>query len=374
MYLPEHSPTGGSGMFRWDMDACPGSVLAELEAGPDVETFPSQEGTAGHELAAVCINNGLPAAFYIGKEFNRIVIEAELADHVQGYVDFARAIPGSRFVEWRFHLDQISQYCHGTLDLAHIDLPNRIAYLTDLKLGRVVVSVENNLQLMYYAVALVLEHNLVGQVDHIVLSAYQPRIYGRLENFESWTVTPEQVIEWANNRLVPSINLALSPEAPRKAGTHCRDCRAKLTCSAFLHSVQAAQGYAVPMTNENLAHILTLEKPIKNLIDAAQKEATTRLQAGQNIPGFKPVRSYGQSRIINPDACAADLLAAGITDIFNQKLKGITELKKDKRAVPIVTRHAERLAGGIKAAPISSTQPAVSVASEAFAVRAVIPQ
>lgn len=355
-------------MHRWAIDACPGSVLAEAEAGPNEDTFDSKEGTAAHILGEQCVYSGLPTEYYLDHIINEVKVDDQMISFIQDYVDFILAFPGERLLEWKFFLNEIHELCHSTLDHASIDWESRVAYLTDLKYGRVYVPAVNNRQLLYYAVALVIKYQLVGKIDTLYLSIYQPRVWGKIEPTEVWAVTPEYILEWAESTLKPSILQALDPNAPRRAGTHCRDCRAKLTCSSFLQSAHAINGYTVPLTDAHVAQVLDMEKPLEKLVKSAQSEAVIRLMAGRNIPGYKPIRAYGKSKIYNETACADELKRAGLSDdqIYKTELKGITELKKIKVAKPIVTSYVDRPQGGIKAVPLSASQPAVATAASMF--------
>lgn len=67
--------------------ACPGS--SRMEAGlPDSTSVYAEEGTAAHELAAHCFTQNVDAASCIGQIFNGFTVDAEMARHVQAYIDY----------------------------------------------------------------------------------------------------------------------------------------------------------------------------------------------------------------------------------------------------------------------------------------------
>jgi hypothetical protein len=351
-------------MSRWHKDACPGSVAAARHY-PNLSSYEAEEGTAAHELAETCLKVGLNAADYLDHEFNGIKVDGEMVEHVQGFLDYVRNIvrahsDGELFVEQQFHLDTIHPAIHGMIDVLVVG--GNDIYVIDFKYGRVPVLAENNQQLNYYSLYAA-ETFIQPNIFQVI---YQPRVY-RDNPALMHATTAESIYTWTTTELIPSIDLALSDNAPRRPGTHCRYCPAKLDCPELQRELQ----YMVPpfpQTNEQLAFVLDMEKPIEQMVEDAKKRGAEKLMLGETIPGYKPVRSYGKSAIVDQDACAKELLAAGVAsgDIYENKLKGITALKKIKLAEQIVQKYTNRKENGIVPAPMSSTKPAVAIPTQVF--------
>ena len=87
-----HSVFGPSGSVKWLN--CPGSINAE-KGIPDTTSEFAQEGTDAHELSEICLKNKRTSRSFIGKSplsNKERVIDQEMGDYVQTYVDYVRGI------------------------------------------------------------------------------------------------------------------------------------------------------------------------------------------------------------------------------------------------------------------------------------------
>ena len=89
----KHARLSASGSQRWL--ACPGSILLEESYPEDVVSEYAEYGTAGHQLAQVCLEKDRPATLFEGQVFNQsknfpegFAVDAEMADAVQTYLDY----------------------------------------------------------------------------------------------------------------------------------------------------------------------------------------------------------------------------------------------------------------------------------------------
>ena len=83
-----HAALGASTAHRWM--SCPGSV--RLSAGIEVRASTyAEEGAAAHMLAKICLHEWFDAPALIGRKVNDHVVDAEMADAVQVYLDAVRA-------------------------------------------------------------------------------------------------------------------------------------------------------------------------------------------------------------------------------------------------------------------------------------------
>ena len=127
-------------MFRWTKDACPGSIYAEAAMPPALEEYASTEGTVAHWLAEMSIGCGVDAIYWLNETRDGVLIDEDMCRHVQGYVDYVRALEGGcRLIEWKFHLHEVHEMAFSTLDLAVIMRDLRKLKVADFKYGRVPV-------------------------------------------------------------------------------------------------------------------------------------------------------------------------------------------------------------------------------------------
>ena len=105
-----HAELSPSSAARWM--TCPGSVAASRGIEDKGSAF-ADEGTDAHELAAICLINNTDAADNIGKTMGKgNVVSADMARHVQSYVDYVRDVVmgtgGELFVEQELSIAEIT--------------------------------------------------------------------------------------------------------------------------------------------------------------------------------------------------------------------------------------------------------------------------
>lgn len=154
------SPSGSKGWF-----ACPGKITMEAPIPNKSSTY-SDDGTAMHDIAARCLTQHYRAVKWVGEripvhstgeEPRHVEFTDEMADLVQGYVDTVRNIAlharSPALVEQRVDFSEFvgvpGQF--GTADCIIVDTEQGELFVIDLKTGRTPVHVENNSQLMLYA-------------------------------------------------------------------------------------------------------------------------------------------------------------------------------------------------------------------------------
>lgn len=167
-----HARLSPSGSKKWM--ACPGSITLESLV-PNKSTTYSDEGTACHEIAATCLTGGGQAADHVGayvkvngpgEPERKVRFTAEMAELTQQYVDDIRRlrVGGVLWVEQRVDfsswVDVPEQF--GTADAVILrpaeGAPEGTGFelqIHDAKFGRTPVAVENNSQLMLYALGFV---------------------------------------------------------------------------------------------------------------------------------------------------------------------------------------------------------------------------
>ena len=302
----EHSPLGASSAERWM--ACPGSIaLINLLPHGDNEDGPGyrQDGTNAHDMAAHCLVNGTDAwecdpLTYIPDE--------GMMGAVQVYLDYVRSRKGWQFTELRMHRPEFHDLMYGTTDACVLDPEN--LEVIDYKHGvGVVVEVENNPQIMYYAFMVIDELGSAwNDTCPITLTICQPRVEWR-EPIRSWVSTVGFIRQWAVDTLKPAMDRVYA-DAYLSPGEHCRFCPAKLICPAFLSVANRASKLTLEeiqaMNEPVLASLLENLAAMKMAPKAIEGEARNRIINGRKkIPGWKIVKAKSD-RVWKDDAPVAD--------------------------------------------------------------------
>lgn len=358
-----HASLGASSAYRWI--ACPGSV--RLSAGIEsTSSVYAREGIAAHELCQMCLNSGQDAIEFIDREIDEFVVDEEMAEAVQVYLDAVRKVRNGSaltFVEKRFSLDklmagtELDGMMFGTNDcsvLVGTPTGKSKLFVFDYKHGRgVAVDALGNPQLRYYALGACLElaHHVIEEVEAVIV---QPRARHRDGPIRSEVITPFELVEWSAD-LADAAQAALSPDAPLNPGDHCDWCPAAGACPALRsHAYAVAQLQFSPiddtvitvppapetLTPEQLSRVLDAAEVVKDWIAAVQAHAHLQLDHGTAIPGWKLVDKRPSRKWLNDEettAGALDLLGLDVADIYATKLRSPAQIEK---ALPMA-RHGE---------------------------------
>lgn len=296
MSRPLHSPLGASGAERW-MN-CPGSVTLLSHLGEDISDEPDyrREGVAGHEAAAHALEQypGLDAWELVGMGFNATPMTPELCDPLQIYLDYCRSLTGEYYVEYPIS-SPVHDNFYGTLDFGCL---GETLEIVDLKMGQgVMVEIEDNPQLKYYAFGLIdgIERNgRRGFPDdmEVGLTICQPRGFHSDGPIRRWPTTVGAIKAWVHDTLVPAMH-ATEYDQTLTVGEWCRFCPAKLVCpmltSLFEAACKANAAHLPDTSDEALGRSFTLAAGVKHYIKALELEAYNRAMRGHAIPGGKLV-------------------------------------------------------------------------------------
>jgi hypothetical protein len=297
--LPAHSPLGASSAKRW-ME-CAGSatlirlLMAEGSFDDQDEDW-RRDGIQAHELAAHCLNASIDTWEAEPEQWPEL--SADMMAGVQVYLNYVRAIRGynQRFIEYKLHRSEFHPWCYGTVDCAVQDRKSGLEVI-DYKHGvGVVVEVENNPQLMYYAFMVIDELGDFADEEPVKLTIVQPRItWINGGEPRSWETTVGYIKTWAIEVLRPAMEqTALSGHLA--TGEHCRFCPAKLVCPAFLGTAKRLFSLTLDdikkVTEQQLAELLPLVPIGRMALTALVNEAKHRtVNDAKCIPGWKLVHA-----------------------------------------------------------------------------------
>lgn len=298
-----HSPLGPSSASRWLN--CPGSVLATADL-PDTESEFSREGTQAHEIAELCRIEDVSAATYLGPRgktlANPELVNPEMVEGVQRFLDYVNAQQGDALNESRVHYGNWVPNGFGTLDAAALR-PGE-ADVTDLKYGKgVQVFAADNAQLKLYALGIYADWDWLYQFKQFHLHVFQPR----LDHIDSWSISVEDLLAWANTEVRPGALRALVPGAAFNPGSWCQFCKIRGTCRVRAESVfkqvigefdsleeAALKPPRVGLSNAEVAVVLTALPAIKSWCKDIEKHAASEVMQGRAVGDFKFVEGRGK--------------------------------------------------------------------------------
>lgn len=384
-----HAPLPPSASHRW-MN-CPGSVAACKDI-PSVDSVYAQEGTFAHEVAADLLRNGGQAADAIGRKSadGQFVVDAEMAQHIQVYLDAVRTIALASLGDVEMLVERkvkLSSKVYGTLDLGLVvrdaegrrSTQGRVSeiHIADLKYGQgVFVSAEDNSQLMIYVLALLTELGQAPQlVDRVVAHIVQPR-FATADPHRSVELTAQELVDFRAK--VAAAELATEqPNAPLVAGEWCRFCPAKSTCPALRDAAMLTVQDVFPMLDpqqdpvsppdlsqlpaDQLARILNTAEVAEQWIEAVREHALKRAAAGEHIPGRKLVERFGHRKWIDEATVAATLQSLGVDPWAPRELLSPNQVEKHSKALKsVVSQLTTKPVIGIALVPSRDRRPEIT--------------
>jgi len=337
----KHALLSASSAERW-LNCTPSARLAECYE--DTTSTYAAEGTLAHEIAECLLKarlNGHDFAdiaelealksnelFYEGmidevEEYTNYVIEAyheALAKTKDAMIFLEETLDYSTYVPEGFGTGDAIIIADGEMEII------------DLKFGKgVEVSPIDNPQLKLYALGAYEKYGFIYGIEKITMTIAQVR----LNNIQSWTISADMLLEWAETELKPKAKLAFEGKGEPVPGPWCTFCKVKTVCraraEANLNLYNRYNTNPNLLSAEEIAEVLKeiddIQKWARELKDFALEEALR----GTKYPGFKLVEGRSNRVIENEEEFAKVLINEGYHEeqIYKPRaLQGITVLEK----------------------------------------------
>jgi hypothetical protein len=329
-----HAKLSASGSTKWLN--CPGSVNAEVDY-PDSTNQYAEEGTLAHELADLCLKNEQEASYYVDKKIEGTVIQKDMAEYVQEYLDYVLSHETSNtalYAERQVDYSNVVPEGFGTLDAAVLDYDTGICHIFDLKYGKgVAVDAFENTQGQMYALGMLNEFDFLGVITSFRIHIVQPRKY----NISHWDISVKDLnvfSEWVTERA----ELALTKDAPRVPGVkQCEWCKAQGDCKAlydFTSNIIAADFDNIEddcydinrLSDQEKKNILDNKPLIEKFVKKVEADVFDLLDSGKEFAGYKLVEGRSNRQWKEE---AEDALVKKIgEEAYNKKLIGLGDAAK----------------------------------------------
>ena len=329
--MSDHALLSPSASHRW-MNCTPSAVL---ETEFDNRSSPAAaEGTAAHALCEHKLKRMLhrrskrPVSDYNSDE---------MEEHTDAYVEFVSELLEQAKqnckdplvqVEQRLDLSEYVPGAFGTADCLIIS--DGTLHVIDMKYGLgVLVSAEENPQLKCYGIAALSIYEDLYDIKEVALSIFQPR----RENVSTWTISAEDLRNWAEKELKPKAQMAFKGEGEYCPGEWCQFCRAAVKCRARAEEKLriAEEEFKLPplLTDTEIEVILPMLPDItKWANDISAYALEMAVSRGKEWNGYKVVEGRSVRKYADEDAVAEAAKQNGYTDIYRKSLITLTDMQK----------------------------------------------
>lgn len=337
-----HAKLSASGAHRWM--ACTPSANLEAQF-PDKSSEFAEEGTFAHSLAELVLryNNNELTKKAFNTRLNKLKKETwynqEMQDYIEDYAQMVweqfneakAACPDAQALfEQRLDFSDYVPEGFGTGDV--VIIADDMIQVIDLKYGKGVgVSAIDNPQLRLYGLGAYLEHSMLYDIQRIKMTIIQPR----LESISTEELTIQELLDWAEKEVKPKAQMAMDGEGGFCVGDHCRFCKAFATCRAQKDRQLELAKYefadAELLDDSEIGDVLSRVEALVKWAEAVKDYAFDQaLNHGVHFDGWKLVEGRSNRKYLEEDTIADTLTKAGYPeeDIYNKKLKGITDMEK----------------------------------------------
>ena len=326
--MGNHALLSASSSHRW-LNCPPSARLCE--GYDDKGSNFAAEGSDAHSLCEYKLRKALGMEAKDPTE-DLTWYDAEMEESASGYSAFVMELVAEAkktcsdpvvLIEQRLDYSKYVQSGFGTGDCVLIS--DGTLHIVDFKYGRgVLVEAEDNPQMKLYALGALEIFDC--DIETVSMTIYQPR----RANVSTFTLTRQELLDWAETVLVPTAELAYAGDGEYHCGEWCQFCKAKADCRerARANMELARYEFRQPplLTDEEVEEILG---KLDSLMDWASDIKDYALQAaisGKHWSGYKLVEGRANRRYTDENAVVAAVKAAGYDPYDEPKLLGVTAM------------------------------------------------
>lgn len=362
-----HAILSPSGAHRWLH--CTPSARLEQEF-ENAESVAAKEGTAAH---ALCEHKLKKALRMRSKRPVSDYDTDEMEECTDAYVDFVIEQYGLAkqnckdplvLIEQRLDFSCCVPEGFGTGDC--IIIADDKLHIVDFKYGMgILIQAEENPQMKLYALGALELYDALYDIKDVSMTIFQPR----RENVSTWTISVEQLREWAENELKPKAQMAYNGEGEYLPGEWCNFCRAAIKCRARAEEkLRLAQlEFRMPplLVDAEIEEILTVLPDLVKWANEITAYATdAAVSYGKEWRGFKIVEGRSVRKYRDEEKVAEAAQEAGYTDIYRKTLITLTEMQKlmgKKKFDEVLGSLICKPPGKPTLVPVTDKRPAINI-------------
>ena len=228
--MADHALLSASSSHRW-LNCPPSARLCE--GYDDRDSDFAAEGTDAHALCEFKLRTalGMEARDPTG---DLSWYTSEMEECANGYAAFVMELVEEArqtcpdpliLIEQRLDYSRYVREGFGTGDC--VIIADGTLHIVDFKYGRgVLVEAEDNPQMKLYALGALELFDCIYDIDTVSMTIYQPR----RANVSTFTLTRQELLDWAETVLVPTAELAYAGDGEYHCGEWCQFCKAKADC------------------------------------------------------------------------------------------------------------------------------------------------
>ncbi len=367
-----HALLSASSSHRW-LNCPPSARLSENYE--DKSSDFAAEGTDAHELCEYKLKKALGQRAKNPTE-NLTWYNEEMEECASGYAEYVMELIAQAkkncadpvvLIEQRLDYSKYVTDGFGTGDC--VIIADGTLNIVDYKHGKgVEVSALDNPQMKLYALGALEIFDSIYDIENITMTIYQPRI----ANISTCSIPRYKLIDWAENVLKPTAELAFNGKGEFRCGDWCRFCKARAQCRerANANLELAKYDFIEPplLSDDEVEKILD---KIDRLVSWANDIKEYALKAALNGKQWKN-RKLVEGRSIRKytdEAMAALAVKNAGYEPYEKKLLGITEMQKmlgKEQFNKILGDFVEKPKGKPTLVPMSDKRKAINTAASDF--------
>nr|DAZ40302.1 MAG TPA: Protein of unknown function (DUF2800) [Caudoviricetes sp.] len=367
-----HALLSASSSHRW-LNCPPSARLCENydDKGSDF----AAEGTDAHALCEYKLKTALGIkADDPTNDLSRY--DAEMEDCANGYAAFVLELIEEAkkhcadpvvLIEQRLDYSKYVEEGFGTGDC--VIIADGTLHIVDYKHGRgVLVEAEDNPQMKLYALGALELFDCIYDISSVSMTIYQPR----RSNVSTYTVSKDELYDWAENVLTPVAELAFSGGGEYRCGEWCQFCKAKADCRkrAEANMELAAFEFRQPplLTDDEVEEILGKIDELTSWANDIKDYALRAAVSGKKWTGYKLVEGRSNRKYTDENAVIAAVKKAGFNP-YEHKLMGVTAMTSllgRKQFNEILGSYVTKPQGKPTLAPESDKRPEMTTITDDF--------